>query len=1611
MLNILKVISGAVNGVTQYANGGGVSEGSEPNELLSIFNELKKGDVIRINFDSGITKGSQADLKVVSKNMVGKGKSWQSEKITFININNPSGVRYFAFKRANNHVGFAWGDMAIWNVKVKKEFQNGGEVGDENDKTMREKIAEMNIALNTKNGQVYVGGIKTKNRLFKDEKGYYVVEEYGKFMGKKYPLKKRFSMSENEVLDAYMQDKYASGGGVGIYNKFDNTILQRWRNYGGSTISVLKELQYLKKMGKAYYGNELVVYDDLVNSLSENDKKILSEIEKHWNWKLAKGGGVGSLEETPQEELDMLVQDFNQSEYEAFCYENDIDEEDANEMSDFIYSQTDNEARHLINQIKEGYYSGSFGNYAKGGGISDRYNAFVGDEKITIVKNRKEVIGYPVYARVSGHAAQTIGVFPTKEKADAKARELNNANKMAEGGGVKHFVGKFTESQLKKGEDKIAIEKAQKETGLKYIESKIIKKNGKPYLMEVYLTNMFSEGGGVAKGWTDDEKSDLEAQFAKGGGVGDSFLHLYKLTYPDGFYIVESYDGEYMSPKEAMEKMKIRPRYFKSYKYRGVSSQNPKYKEWYNKKDIGYSNTEAWDEVFENEEYAKGGEVNKYTDYYLVVNLDERGLYSADVRNPLDEVVFSIDSAEEMEELIVDGFLKYKADEDLNRLTKYLMNQGIIPNGSQIYSEDEFESDVRQNYENDNDLLEFVIPTWALPSLINADDSGLNEDDIEKLDKFVKKVVKDYGNANFMLGSESDESYFSHRNDIDSLGSDVTKLYLKPTKEYEKGGGLSGFLNKAKDLGKKGIHKAKEGYKSAKKYTDEKIHQKRKDIALDVVYDTKERLAKGKEESIALEKAFHIIEEKYAKGGEIDISNYENIDSITDIYKMNGKWYVFGKRYNTETSGTGYTKKEALADLELNLSYVSPKDEYAKGGGVGNLEKEIDALYSKSKFINTDFNWRLKLLEMLQDQSVEAYNIYQKLTKKQKDDVLQELFEVDNDMGSEGDGEIETSKENLQILLEDAKNGKKYAKGGGVPNITKVVAFPEHTDFKYYVIGETDDKYIVVNEEKVEHWKNANVTDRYQYFEEELPKGDVIVVGEQKGIFAKGGSVNESVELKNTTNEYGEKYEVYVNGILQGLISESDGKYFVMSASTKGGKAYNSKFFDSIEKCKKYVFSKCKNIYPLGSVKNLMGYAQGGIVNEIKVGSKIGFLRPRSGRYEWAEVLSIDGENINLVVRHPKRSQWDNYFTESKSRIEKFINTESKDWKGRPELKIKFEQGGSISDDTPKVWVGEWSLYNEGKLMGQWIDLSDFDSGAEVMYKISELMNDLTEKTGELREEYAIFDYENFPRSMYSEQMGEKEFDNVIEAYKISQERDMPIDVIGDIMREYSPDDIESFIDENYEGYFESEEDLAYHVIDATGGIENMSKDTLERYFDYESFGRDLSINDYTEFDGHYFRIYKRGGQLKSDYKKHIKKHEEGGQVITESGLYAGKIDFMRGGEINKHLSDFRADFTIEWNVKKIGGNLSEKQWRQEYQTGAFTNKYALECFDELKKIIKSQKWSIDDWSFAGRSNGWFVLVCSGNAEDVTDNQMAKMNVIVRKYMKNYANAIEKFYK
>lgn len=81
--------------------------------------------------------------------------------------------------------------------------------------------------------------------------------------------------------------------------------------------------------------------------------------------------------------------------------------------------------------------------------------------------------------------------------------------------------------------------------------------------------------------------------------------------------------------------------------------------------------------------------------------------------------------------------------------------------------------------ERKKEILEFIIPEYAVSSLINGDDSGINDEDIEKIDKFVEETVVEYGHANFSLPNDDElELGFRTSNDIDNLGNNCYKLLL-----------------------------------------------------------------------------------------------------------------------------------------------------------------------------------------------------------------------------------------------------------------------------------------------------------------------------------------------------------------------------------------------------------------------------------------------------------------------------------------------------------------------------------------------------------------------------------------------------------------------------------------------------------------------------------------------------------------------------------------------------------------------------------------------------------------------------------------------------------------
>ena len=83
---------------------------------------------------------------------------------------------------------------------------------------------------------------------------------------------------------------------------------------------------------------------------------------------------------------------------------------------------------------------------AKGGHLAAKTKVEVGDEKISVIKNRKEKTGYPIYVVSEGYAPITLDVCATKELAEKKAKALaNREGYKMEDGGYMAYGGKMAD--------------------------------------------------------------------------------------------------------------------------------------------------------------------------------------------------------------------------------------------------------------------------------------------------------------------------------------------------------------------------------------------------------------------------------------------------------------------------------------------------------------------------------------------------------------------------------------------------------------------------------------------------------------------------------------------------------------------------------------------------------------------------------------------------------------------------------------------------------------------------------------------------------------------------------------------------------------------------------------------------------------------------------------------------------------------------------------------------------------------------------------------------------------------------------------------------------------
>lgn len=162
-----------------------------------------------------------------------------------------------------------------------------------------------------------------------------------------------------------------------------------------------------------------------------------------------------------------------------------------------------------------------------------------------------------------------------------------------------------------------------------------------------------------------------------------------------------------------------------------------------------------------------------------------------------------------------------------------------------------------------------------------------------------------------------------------------------------------------------------------------------------------------------------------------------------------------------------------------------------------------------------------------------------------------------------------------------------------------------------------------------------------------------------------------------------------------------------------------------------------------------------------------------------------------------------------------------------------------------RVWVGCLACYNDGMLVGEWVDASEAGEYRPHLALGNPDRQIIASHLNRLHEETWCFDHEGFPAG--TGEMSPMEAQRIAEALEglmAASCADAPaVFAYADNMGQSVTDVTVSDFDDAYNGEWKSEEDFASEMADEL--ILHSVSDDFARYFDYEAWTRDLFMSDY----------------------------------------------------------------------------------------------------------------------------------------------------------------------
>lgn len=169
-----------------------------------------------------------------------------------------------------------------------------------------------------------------------------------------------------------------------------------------------------------------------------------------------------------------------------------------------------------------------------------------------------------------------------------------------------------------------------------------------------------------------------------------------------------------------------------------------------------------------------------------------------------------------------------------------------------------------------------------------------------------------------------------------------------------------------------------------------------------------------------------------------------------------------------------------------------------------------------------------------------------------------------------------------------------------------------------------------------------------------------------------------------------------------------------------------------------------------------------------------------------------------------------------------------------------------------RIYLTNLGKYNEGVLIGEWVDLPVSEEELEKVFKRIGINDEY--------EEYFITDYES---DIDGVKVGEYEnIDDLNELAEALEDLDSEEENVLSVMLEDGctfEEALEKIKDRDYMVYYncDSMEDVAYQVVEESGLLDGVPE-KVARYFNYEAYGRDLEIEGtFYQINNAYIEIFK----------------------------------------------------------------------------------------------------------------------------------------------------------